>query len=47
MNTILTTIKSLLQQDEVENALSQLTEITQDYPSRYQNEIILHTASFH
>lgn len=46
MNTSLTTIKSLLQQDEVENALSQLTKITQEYPSRYQNEIILHTASF-
>lgn len=46
MNTSLTTIKSLLQQDEVENALSQLTEITKEYPSRYQNEIILHTANF-
>lgn len=45
MNIKLTTIKNLIQQGELQNAISQLTEITNDYSSRYHNEVILHSAS--
>ena len=45
MKLNLTTIKNLIQQGELQNAIFQLTEITNEYSSRYHNEVILHTAS--
>jgi hypothetical protein len=45
MNIKLTGIKNLIQQGELQNAISEITEITNEYSSRYHNEIILHAAS--
>ncbi|WP_341527372.1 CHAT domain-containing protein [Nostoc sp. UHCC 0302] len=45
MNKGLINIKKLIQQSELQNAILQLTEITNEYSSRYHNEVILHAAN--
>lgn len=45
MNSKFTSIVNLIQQRDLQNAISSLTEITNEYSSRYHNEVILHTAS--
>lgn len=39
------TIRHLIQQGELQSAISELTQITNNYSSRYCNEVILHAAS--
>ena len=41
----LTAIKNLIEQGDLQNAISKITEITNEYSSRYHNEIILHSSS--
>ncbi|MEH2128596.1 CHAT domain-containing protein [Nostoc sp.] len=45
MNSKFTSIRNLIQQGDLQNAISNLTEITNEYSSRYHNEAILHTAN--
>lgn len=39
------TIRDLIQQGELQSAISEITRITANYLSRYSNEVILHAAS--
>ncbi|MEA5622447.1 CHAT domain-containing protein [Nostoc sp. UHCC 0251] len=45
MSIKLTNIKNLIQQSDLQNAISQLVEITNECSSRYHNEVIVHTAN--
>ncbi|MBW4614567.1 MAG: CHAT domain-containing protein [Desmonostoc vinosum HA7617-LM4] len=45
MNDKLNNIKNLIEQGELESAILQLKEITNEYSSRYHDEVILHAAS--
>lgn len=45
MTSKLTNIKNLIQEGNFKNASSQLIEITNQYSSRYHNEVIVHTAN--
>lgn len=44
MDLKLVNVKTLIQQGKLQEAISQLIEITSEYSSRYDNEVILHAA---
>lgn len=46
MNVNLNNLKKSLQQGDLQNSITQLLEITQNYPKRFHNEVILHGANF-
>ena len=41
----LTNIKQIIQEGDLKNATQQLLEVVKSYPSRYENEVIVHKAN--